>query len=306
MKFTRKLALQAVAVAAVAGSTLAVVGSIGAHAAVAGQSPTIVDPQNNTLNFGGSLTSFSFKFATPAKCTSDSNNGYFVYSYIVPAATSPLSLTFNSNGPMQPGSFPLFRDSGQAYIAKATAIGTGQIQDFPGWNFNFAKFNLGGTGGKGNLAAGNYNIGVACSKAGVTDNVFNALITFSASGCDPAGEVWNVTGQPNGNPTPHVASAPRNLSAVPGGLLSFAVNVSWAPPADTGCGALHYVLMRGTAAGSETPLATVNGTSFTDGGHTLDIATTFFYKVVAVNSSGTSVASNEAHSKAEPWNLIPL
>ncbi len=59
-------------------------------------------------------------------------------------------------------------------------------------------------------------------------------------------------------------------------------------------GATSYKVYRGTLAGQEsgTPIATVTTTSYTDPG--LANGTRYYYKVAAVNASGTSGMSNEA------------
>jgi hypothetical protein len=83
----------------------------------------------------------------------------------------------------------------------------------------------------------------------------------------------------------------------PAGLAATAgngqVSLSW-----TGrLGATSYNVCRGTTAGGEstTPIATgISSTSYTDTG--LTDGTTYYYTVKAVNSSGTSAASNEASS----------
>jgi hypothetical protein len=58
----------------------------------------------------------------------------------------------------------------------------------------------------------------------------------------------------------------------------------------------NYQIMRGIAPGAETPLTTVSGTqtggSFDDNSAT-DNTKTYYYKVLAVNSAGTSCANNE-------------
>jgi fibronectin type 3 domain-containing protein len=97
-----------------------------------------------------------------------------------------------------------------------------------------------------------------------------------------------------GASSPVAPSAPQSLAATAG---SGSVSLTWTAPANNGGAAISgYNIYRGTSAGGEgtTPVGTVSGTtlSFTDTG--LTNGTTYFYTVKAVNSAGTSAASNEA------------
>jgi len=90
--------------------------------------------------------------------------------------------------------------------------------------------------------------------------------------------------------TPHVVAppAPASLSASPG---FGQVSLSWSASS----GASTYSLYRGTSAGGEggTAYATgLTGTTFTD--TSVTAGTTYYYKVAAVNSAGTSGMSPEA------------
>ena len=92
---------------------------------------------------------------------------------------------------------------------------------------------------------------------------------------------------------PAAPSAPQSLAATAG---SGSVTLSWSAPASNGGSAVTgYNVYRGTTAGGEsaTPVASnVTTTSFTDTGRTN--GTTYYYRVAAVNSVGTSPQSNEA------------
>ena len=86
-------------------------------------------------------------------------------------------------------------------------------------------------------------------------------------------------------------STPTGLAAAAG---NGQVALSW----NTSSGASTYNVYRGTAAGAEsaTPIATgLTGTSYTNAG--LTNGTTYYYKVAAVNSVGTSAQSTEASGK---------
>jgi fibronectin type 3 domain-containing protein len=96
---------------------------------------------------------------------------------------------------------------------------------------------------------------------------------------------------------PAAAAAPTGLSATGGNGL---VNLAWSASS----GATSYNVYRGTSSGGEsaTPIATgVTATSYTDS--TVTNGTTYYYKVAAVNTGGTSGLSAEA--SALPKAAVP-
>ena len=99
-----------------------------------------------------------------------------------------------------------------------------------------------------------------------------------------------------GASSPVAPSAPQSLAAKAG---DGSASLTWTAPASNGGAAISgYNIYRGTSAGGEgsTAVGTVNGTTlgFTDTG--LTNGTTYYYTVKAVNSVGTSSASNEANA----------
>jgi titin len=74
------------------------------------------------------------------------------------------------------------------------------------------------------------------------------------------------------------------------------VALSWSPPASDGGAALTgYRVYRGTAPGTETPLASVGAaTTYQDTATTR--RTRYYYTVAAVNAAGDGRPSNEAHA----------
>jgi fibronectin type 3 domain-containing protein len=100
---------------------------------------------------------------------------------------------------------------------------------------------------------------------------------------------------PNGAPY-----APSGLSATAAGTGQ--VNLSWA----AGSGAISYNLYRSAQSGYEpaAPVVTgINGTSYSDTG--LNDGTTYYYRVAAVNASGTSGFASEAHATTPGVNPDP-
>jgi hypothetical protein len=92
----------------------------------------------------------------------------------------------------------------------------------------------------------------------------------------------------SGGTTPTVPAAPTGLAAT---AASAQVALSW----NGSSGATSYNVYRGTTAGGESGTAIASGlttTTYTDTG--LTNGTTYYYKVAAINSVGTSGLSNEA------------
>jgi hypothetical protein len=106
------------------------------------------------------------------------------------------------------------------------------------------------------------------------------------------------------------ATAPATAPGAPTGLTATGgdghVTLSWTAPASNGGAAItNYKIYRATTSGGEgtTPVTTVgNVTTFDDTG--LTNGTTYYYKVAAVNSVGTSAQSGEAF--ATPAVPLPL
>jgi fibronectin type 3 domain-containing protein len=125
---------------------------------------------------------------------------------------------------------------------------------------------------------------IVITTTNVTDNAqINGIVVGSGSG--------------GGGNAP---AAPSGLSATAGNAQ---VSLSWTASS----GATSYNVYRGTAAGGEstTAIATgLTGTTYTNTG--LTNGTTYYYKVAAVNTSGTSGMSNEASSTPQAATTIAI
>src|SRR5438093_1289947 len=85
-------------------------------------------------------------------------------------------------------------------------------------------------------------------------------------------------------------SAPQNLQATAG---IGSVTLSWQAPSNGGSPITNYKIYRSSSSGTEGLYTTIgNVTSYTNTG--LPNGATYFYKVSAVNSIGSSALSNEA------------
>ncbi len=147
----------------------------------------------------------------------------------------------------------------------------------PGLSYNTYTGVFSGTP----TTAGTYNVELAAVNAGGVGVI---------SETDPF--VLTINPASGGAPP-----APTSLTATAG---SSQVSLSWS----TSAGAASYNVYRGTSAGGEnsTPVATgITSASYVD--TSVTNGTTYFYKVAAVNSSGTSGYSNEA--SATPVSGLP-
>jgi hypothetical protein len=95
-------------------------------------------------------------------------------------------------------------------------------------------------------------------------------------------------------PDPLNATSAPGMPSVTTRRVGAVVHLGWSE-ADTGNSPItSYQIMRGTASGAETLLATVPGTQTTyDDTSATDTSKTYYYKVLAVNAVGTSCAGNE-------------
>jgi hypothetical protein len=179
--------------------------------------PTI----GSVLTSGGSATAFALTPPDGASCTGDSaTDGYRVQTYIVPAAVSPATLTFDSNGPTPNGTganlrLPLFATTGTPIIDRTTAVATapgagGLITGIP--TINFAVF---GSSGPTVVPAGQYNVGFACTLGNPgpnqVDKYWNVVLTFAVTPSDsPSGISWTVAAS---TPTTTTTAAPTTTAA---------------------------------------------------------------------------------------------
>ncbi|HEX7276502.1 MAG TPA: hypothetical protein VF244_03945 [Acidimicrobiales bacterium] len=185
----------AASVAALAGASRA--GAVGtpAGAATVKSSGGAAD-----LGAGDSLTAFTLRLPTGASCPGDSQDGgYFVQSYIVPAAVDPATLQFDNNGPTPSGvgadlRQPMYEPTTQPYVDKTTAPaspapGPGPIINIP--DFSFLVYQ------PGNIPAGTYNVGIACTKGGPSatqlHSFWNTQMTFATNATGgPAQVTWTA------------------------------------------------------------------------------------------------------------------
>jgi fibronectin type 3 domain-containing protein len=105
-----------------------------------------------------------------------------------------------------------------------------------------------------------------------------------------------VGGSPNSNQVSTIPAATGSVPAAPTGLVATPGNNSVGLTWNASAGATGYSVYRGTSPGGEatTALATPATNSFTD--TSAVNGTTYYYKVTAKNTTGTSTASAEVHA----------
>jgi fibronectin type 3 domain-containing protein len=133
--------------------------------------------------------------------------------------------------------------------------------------------------------------------------VSGTTTTYTDTGLNNGKTYWyqvaannSVGVSPNSNEVSVVPAAGATIPPAPTGLTASAGNGSVGLAWNASTGATSYSIYRGTAAGAEggTAIGTATANSFTDTG--LANGTTYYYKVTASNTAGTSPSSNEAHA----------
>lgn len=191
-------------------------GSRLASAAPTAQSPgatMTVSQGTSTFTTGNSGSVFSLRLPPNASCPFDSaNSGWAWQTYMVPTTKDPSTLTFGSAGP-SPASFstyatfsePLFTATGNAIKDQQTAAaetppGPGQIVNLPDMGFGMVWT-------PGQVPAGTYNIGVACTKPGRIEDIFwNTTITITDDATNGGPGHFDIAYTPTSTPSTTTSS----------------------------------------------------------------------------------------------------
>jgi hypothetical protein len=206
MKIRRSLRNAGTVVALGAAIALWALPVTSASASTLDATATLTNPVNSeALTSGGSTTVFTVVLTpAPADCTGDTaSDGYHVYSYLLPEATSITSNNFSTGSPSEGLGLV---DSDGYYGPANTAPTTGQIIDIP-TSFEWADLlNLGETAAQlDNGSSAVWNAGIACANSsGAVTDYWNTQVTFTKSTSDPNGFVWSAG---PGASTPEVSQA---------------------------------------------------------------------------------------------------
>jgi hypothetical protein len=240
---------------------------------------------------GDSSSYFGFTFPNTPQCPGDTAGaGYNWSTFMVPTGTDLNTLSFNSLGPTQVAgeyraSF-LSAGAGDPQVMKPTGIagGPGQpgiISGIPQFSFEYFV--------PGEIPAGTYSVGVACTSAGgtLTETYWSQDMTVTANAAGGPAEITWVQGLPAEAPAAPVVNAPgAGASAVGNGQITVDVD-----PAATGGEPTSYDV---TVIDGATTVDSRNVVSADPGGETftgLTNGTTYTVTATATNAEGTSVAS---------------
>ncbi|HJZ99449.1 MAG TPA: glycoside hydrolase family 44 protein [Candidatus Solibacter sp.] len=211
----------------------------------------------------------------------------------IAATPSAPVLTWSSSAAAMPST--VVAGSGVSITATVTDTGTASLSNA---NIEVQVFNSSGTAVSTNVWSGQNFIGGQSHQYTYTWNVPSTQATGNYTvmiGVFDAGWTtnyyWNSNGATITVTSGSVPPAPTGLTAAPGNAQ---VALAWTASS----GATSYNVYRGTTPGGEgsTPIATgITATTYTNTG--LTNGTTYYYKVAAVNSAGTSAMSNEASAK---------
>jgi hypothetical protein len=188
-----------------------------------------VRPVNMDPASGGSNTQFTLELPAGAACPGDSaNDGYRVQSYMVPAAVDPLTVTFNGLGPtpVAYGSYPDFRETlfdleTNSFASVQTADATAPGEPGPIINLPFFSF---GVYAPGDLPAGRYHLGLACTLLNEIVTLWDTEIEVTDAPDDtPAQITWQVIGSVDSDGRTGTGPAVPVAGAAALALVAFAV-----------------------------------------------------------------------------------
>lgn len=256
----------------------------------------------SNLQSGDGATNFTLRLPTGASCPGDSaNSGYRWQTYMVSDAIDPATLQFSSTGPTGASTGnhatfkqPLFDTSSTPIVQQqtanqTTANGPGAIINIP--DMNFQVFTA------GQIPDGTYNIGIACTLGGPSStqmsSYWNTTITVATAAPGTGGNAqinWAAgNGAAPANPTITSATAAPDVPAT--GKITVAFTTGTSVPNPTSC-----TFFVGTTSGG-TEFSGPGGISRTCSSPQditgLSYGTTYFVRMTATNSQGTSSPSNE-------------
>ncbi|MGO8670174.1 MAG: glycosyl hydrolase, partial [Capsulimonadaceae bacterium] len=169
----------------------------------------------------------------------------------------------------------------------AATAGSAQVALGWGASTGATSYNLYRSTASGGEGATAYKTGIASPSYTDTGLTNGTTYFYKVAAVNTAGTSGQST-EVSATPTAGVPPAPTGLGATPGNAQ---VALSWT----ASTGATSYNVYRGTASGGESAASVATGittTSYTNTG--LTNGTPYYYKVAALDASGTSAQSNEA------------
>jgi hypothetical protein len=181
-----------VALIAVAISAFLVLGAGPARAAGERAGDVVVVDENGAVaTEGGSATPFGLRLPSGAACPGDSaDESYRVEVFLVPEGTDLGTVVYGELAPEVEGGSSLWDTNTNVFDGELTSDAPpgepGLIVNLP--NFSFAVLY------PGELAAGDYRIGVACSLFNNTERYWDTSFSITEDASDqPAQFVWTAT-----------------------------------------------------------------------------------------------------------------
>jgi fibronectin type 3 domain-containing protein len=235
----------------------------------------------------------STPIATGVTATSYTNTGLTngtTYYYKVAAVNSSGTSGQSSEASATPSGAPaaptgLTATAGNAQVSLSWSASSGAT------SYNVYRGTT--AGGEGTTAIATGITATSYTNTGLTNGTTYYYKVAAVNSVGTSGMSNEASATPFGAP-----AAPTGLTATAGNAQ---VSLSWS----SATGATSYNLYRGTTSGGESTTAIATGittTSYTNTG--LTNGTTYYYKVAAVNSSGTSAMSNEASATPQSSGSI--
>lgn len=203
--------------------------AFAAEAERAGDVSVTQPTSDAALTRGGSATPFTMRLPDNATCPGDSADDDFrVDSFLVPRATDISTMRFKSQGPQVPGGWAIYKTTTSPFISEFTDDAEkkgdpGSILPLPPLSF--------GVFTSGELAPGEYVMGVSCSLFGEVKRYWSTDIALVADATDkPAGIRWVQRGiESSGSGSPFMFFAGSGLVAL--AALAIAIGVRRSGPA---------------------------------------------------------------------------
>lgn len=215
---TRCLRCSAPAVALVVALVVVAVGLVGGTGAGAADDRAgdvvVVDETGAVATSGGSATAFGLRLPTGASCPGDSaDDDYRVEAFLVPEGTDVGSIVYGELAPQVEGGSSLWDTNTNVFDGELTSDAPpgepGLIVNLP--NFSFGVLY------PGELAAGDYRIGIACSRFNDTERYWDTSFVVSADPADqPAAFRWTAEPAPGADRILASSSSPAARSGSSG------------------------------------------------------------------------------------------
>jgi hypothetical protein len=280
-----KKALARAAVVAALATAIPILGGATAASAATNNGAATMSPAS-----GNSGTSFTLGLGSNPTCPGDSAaGGYRVQSFMIPASADiDTTLTFGANGPTAVGSEfrqPLFDATTNPFVNELTdqALTNGG----PGGISGVPSFNWGATFDPGDVPAGAYKVGIACTLGPVSGTQLvsywstTVQVTTNAGGGPSQFDWAQVAGA--------VPAAP--VLASPLGVGNGTLTASFTQPGSPEPAVTGYTATATPTAGGSPVTATGTGSPITIPG--LTNGTSYDVTVRATNPVGDSAESNE-------------